>query len=139
TEAVREAVTNGVCHRDYAAAGTVQLRIYDDRLEVWNPGTLPSGLTVDQLYHEHSSHPRNRLLALAFYRARLIEHWGTGTLRMVRECEAAGLPRPEFTTTVRTFIVRFRKGESKAEPAPLADLTERQRRAVEYVRARGRI
>jgi len=49
-EAVREATINAICHRDYAMAGTVQVRIYDDRLEVWNPGTLPPGMTVDQLY-----------------------------------------------------------------------------------------
>lgn len=45
-EAVREAITNAICHRDYTITGTVQVRIYDDRLEVWNPGMLPHGVTV---------------------------------------------------------------------------------------------
>jgi ATP-dependent DNA helicase RecG len=140
TEAVREAITNAVCHRDYAASGTVQVRIYDDRLEVWNPGTLPMGLTVEQLYREHTSRPRNRLVAGAFYRARLIEHWGTGTVRMARECEAAGLPRPEFITEVSSFfIVRFRNIKEEVQVAPLPDLSARQLRAVEYVRVQGRM
>ena len=65
-------------------AGSVQVRVYDDRLEVWNPGTLPPTLAIEELYREHDSVPRNPLLAQVFYRARLIEHWGTGTLRMIR-------------------------------------------------------
>jgi ATP-dependent DNA helicase RecG len=138
-EAVREAVINAICHRNYAAAGTVQVRIYDDRLEVWNPGRLPPDLTIEELYREHSSHPRNRLLADALYRARLIEHWGTGTLRIIQACEAAGLPRPTFSAEMGTFIVRFEKLATPVEPAEALDLSERQRRAVAYVREHGRI
>jgi ATP-dependent DNA helicase RecG len=138
TDAVREAIINAVCHRDYAAAGTVQVRIHDDRLEVWNPGTLPPGITLEDLYRVHPSHPRNRLLAGAFYRARLIEHWGTGTLRIIRECEAAGLPRPEFIIAMGGFIVRFRTGDVEAE-RPRLRLSERQGRAIAYVRAQGSI
>ena len=84
TKAVREALINALCHRDYASVGTVQVRIYDDRLEVWNPGRLPPDLTIEALYRQHASHPRNPRLAHALYRARLIEHWGTGTLRIIR-------------------------------------------------------
>ena len=79
-EAVREALINALCHRDYASVGTVQVRIYDDRLEVWNPGRLPPDLSIEALYRQHASHPQNPRLAHALYRARLIEHWGTGTL-----------------------------------------------------------
>src|SRR5439155_392078 len=53
--AIREAVTNAICHRDYASPGTVQIRIYNDRLEVWNPGELPPDVTVEGLYREHPS------------------------------------------------------------------------------------
>lgn len=107
--AIREAVTNAVCHRDYAASGTVQVRIYDDRLEVWSPGTLTPELTIEALYREHPSRPRNRLLAQALYRARRIEQWGTGTLRIVQACEDAGMPRPEFRSEMGTFMVCFRR------------------------------
>lgn len=138
--AVREAVTNAICHRDYAAAGTVQVRIYDDRLEVWNPGTLPVGLSVDALYHEHPSRPHNRRIASAFYRARLIEHWGTGTLRIIGACVAAGLSEPEFRVEGGMFTVRFR---APAPPAMAVDVpldpAERRRRALAYVREHGRI
>jgi len=91
SEAVREALINALCHRDYASVGTVQVRIYDDRLEVWNPGLLPPDLTIEALYRQHASHPRNPRLAHALYRARLIEHWGTGTLRIIRACEGSNI------------------------------------------------
>lgn len=139
--AVREAIVNAVCHRDYAAAGTVQVRIYDDRLEVWNPGTLPAGLTVEALYREHPSLPRNRRLADAFHRARLIERWGTGTLRMVEEYRQRDLPPPAFLSEHGIFIVRMQPLPVRAEtPTPdLSGLNERQRRAVAYVREHGSI
>ena len=142
--AVREALTNAICRRNYAETGTVQVRIYDDRLEVWNPATLPYDLTVDALYLEHPSRPHNPLLAAAFHRARLIEHWGTGTLRIVRECEARGMTRPEFLCSMGMFIVRFRPGSTKdgATLIPVPDfsqLSERQQKAMEYVLEHGSI
>src|SRR5438128_1896652 len=96
TNTVREALINAICHRNYTDTPMVQVRISDDRLEVWNPGTLPPGLSVEQLYREHPSMPRNPLVAGAFHRARLIGRWGTGTLRIIEECERRGLPRPDF-------------------------------------------
>lgn len=133
--AVREAVTNAICHREYTAPGTVQMRIYDDRLEVWNPGMLPPDLSVESLYREHPSRPRNPRLAAALHRARLIEHWGTGTLRIVRACEARGMHRPEFLSEMGTFIVRFRRATVAPEAVALAELNERQLRALEHIQA----
>ncbi|MBM3458604.1 MAG: hypothetical protein FJX77_08755, partial [Armatimonadetes bacterium] len=133
-EAVREAITNAVCHRDYTAAGTVQVRIYDDRLEVWNPGALPAELTIEALYREHPSLPRNRVLADALYRAGLIEQWGTGTLRIVRECAAAGLVRPEFRWEMGTFMVRFTGPGTEERPRREAHTEP----AVEFARNHGR-
>lgn len=138
--AVREAVINAVCHRDYAASGTVQIRIYDDRLEVWNPGALPPSLSLDALYEEHASHPRNKRIADVFHRARLIERWGTGTLRMAEAYTAQNLPRPEFLYQSGSFIVRM-------QPVPLevataldtAALNARQRMALEHVLQTGGI
>jgi len=107
-EAVREALINAFCHRDYASVGTVQVRIYDDRLEVWNPGLLPPDLTIEALYRQHASHPRNPRLAHALYRARLIEHWGTGTLRIIRACEGSNI-KVEFLIRAGSFIVCLQK------------------------------
>ncbi|HET6386446.1 MAG TPA: ATP-binding protein [Armatimonadota bacterium] len=87
-------------------------------------------ISVDARYHEHPSRPRNPLLAVAFHRARLIEHWGTGTLRMVQECEARQMPRPEFLFSMGVFIVRFRPAavENGAAIMPLPDLSGLRKR-----------
>jgi ATP-dependent DNA helicase RecG len=111
-EAVREALVNAVCHRDYAAVGTVQVRIYDDRLEVWNPGTLPADLTIAQLYREHPSRPHNPRLAHVLYRARLIEQWGSGTLRMMGICDNAGAS-VAFRMEAGFFVARFAANQVK--------------------------
>jgi ATP-dependent DNA helicase RecG len=137
-EAIREAVINAICHRIYTESGTVQVRIYDDRLEVWNPGMLPSDLTIEQLYHEHASHPRNPRLAAAFHHAGLIERWGTGTLRIINATLAHGMGCPEFFTQSGMFIVRFRAVAARILPEGVT-LNDRQQKALEYVREHGKI
>jgi ATP-dependent DNA helicase RecG len=122
-EAVREALINALCHRDYASVGTVQVRIYDDRLEVWNPGRLPPDLSIEALYRQHASYPRNPRLAHALYRARLIEHWGTGTLRIVEACRGYDLD-PEFLCQTGCFITRLKK--KAVAPADLGGATTPQ-------------
>jgi len=140
-EAVREAIVNAIIHRDYTSSGHVQVRIFDDRLEVWNPGSLPFDVTIESLYGMHPSRPRNRKLAEAFHRAGLIEQWGTGTLRIVRACEEHGLPRPEFRYAMGTFMAILRSAPATVEPsASLPEgLNDRQRRALDHVRAHGSI
>ena len=81
-DALREALVNAVCHRDYRASGNVQVRIFDDRLEIWSPGLLPEGVTTADLSQIHNSYPRNQRLARVFFLLRYIGQWGTGTLRM---------------------------------------------------------
>jgi ATP-dependent DNA helicase RecG len=138
-EALREAVINAICHRDYASSGEVQVRLFDDRLEVWNPGTLPEGLTPEDLKRAHLSRPRNKLLAQAFFLVKYIEQWGTGTLRMIEACRAAGFPEPAFAERAASFVVTFSKSKLTREYLERLGLSERQLRAVEYVRAKGRI
>ena len=95
-EVVTEAIVNAVAHRDYTSAASVQVMLFADRLEVWNPGTLPPPLTLDKLRVPHESLPGNPLLARAMYLAKYIEQMGTGTLDMIERCIAAGLREPEF-------------------------------------------
>ena len=66
-EALREAVINAVCHRDYTAPSNTEVRIYDDRLIVWSPGGLPFGITIEDLYKSHSSVLRNKGIGEVFY------------------------------------------------------------------------
>ena len=95
-------------HASASLLGSVQLRIFDDRLEVWNPGSLPAPFTVEDLKRPHDSLPRNPRVADAFFQAGFIEAWGSGTLRMIDWCRDAGNPEPEFESGPRTFVVTFR-------------------------------
>lgn len=96
TQAVMEAIVNAVVHRDYNSTGSVQVMLFKDRLEVWNPGRLPQGMTIKKLTAEHSSRPVNPVLANPVYLAGYIEQMGTGTTDIIDSCEAMNLKTPEF-------------------------------------------
>ena len=95
-DAVKEAIVNAICHRDYTSHQSVQVMLFADRLEVWNAGRLPKGLTIADLKKAHSSLPPNELLALPMYLKGAIEKTGTGTEDMVKQCRSWGLADPEF-------------------------------------------
>ena len=95
-DAMREAVVNAVIHRDYARPTPSQIRVYDDRIVLWNPGRLPEGWSLEKLMGNHPSQPYNPVIANAFFRAGLIEAWGRGVQRVVESCEAAGCPLPQW-------------------------------------------
>ena len=107
-EVVTEAIVNAVAHRDYTDNGSVQVMLFADRLEVWNPGRLSPPLTLEKLRVPHRSVPGNPLLAESLYLAEYIERMGTGTLDMIRRCVEVGLPEPEFTVT-DGFITTVRR------------------------------
>lgn len=109
TEALREALANALCHRDYSiGGGAVSLAIYDDRLEISSTGALPFDLTPADLLRPHASRPWNPLIAQAFYRRGIIESWGRGTIKMAELMERAGLVPPEFESAAGEVVVRFR-------------------------------
>lgn len=109
TEALREALANALCHRDYSnQGGGVDLAIYDDRLEITSTGPLHFGLSIEDLRQSHQSHLWNPLIARVFYLRGIIETWGRGTNRMIELLEHAGLNEPEFEDATHSFTVRFR-------------------------------
>lgn len=92
--ALREALLNTLVHRDYAVSAPVQIRVYENRLRIWNPAVLPEGWTLETLLGAHSSSPYNPAIANAFFRAGEIEAWGRGVERIFAACAAAGTPKP---------------------------------------------
>jgi ATP-dependent DNA helicase RecG len=98
-EVVTEGIVNAVAHRDYASKGSVQVMLFSDRLEVWNPGCLPSTITIERLREPHGSVPNNPLLAEPLYLTQYIERMGTGTRDMIKGCLEAGLREPDFRMT----------------------------------------
>ncbi|MDP2137781.1 MAG: ATP-binding protein [Candidatus Didemnitutus sp.] len=103
-EAVAEAIVNAIAHRDYASNASVQVMLFSDRLEIWNPGELPAPLTPDRLTRPHASIPRNPLLAGPLFLAGYIEQAGTGTLDMIALSREAGLKAPEFRQDGGQFV-----------------------------------
>jgi ATP-dependent DNA helicase RecG len=135
-EALREGIINAICHRNYEDTGNVQVRIFDNRLEIWNPGSLPGNLTVELLRGDHQSRPRNELIARCFYLIKYIEQWGTGTNRMLKLCHEARLPALEFVNFVDGFVVIFSRKEQKAariRPKSRVKLNETQTKIIEYL------
>ncbi|HLA26382.1 MAG TPA: ATP-binding protein [Syntrophales bacterium] len=108
-EALREAVVNAIVHRDYTDPGNIQIRIFDDRLEIWSPGLLPKELNIKSLLVENRSIPRNRGLAKIFHDIGFIEGWGTGFQRMVAGCAMIGNPKPELKEITGAFVVKFNR------------------------------
>ena len=94
-EAIRELIINAMVHRSYLDHGTIQVAVYDDRLEITSPGKLPMGQTIERMKEGYSK-IRNEALAHAFAYMNLIEHWGSGIPRIIDKVKAAGLREPEF-------------------------------------------
>ncbi|MBI4980685.1 putative DNA binding domain-containing protein [Candidatus Woesearchaeota archaeon] len=106
-DALREAIVNAVCHREYALPGNVKIAIFDDRIEISNPGKLPEPLTPSMLKKKHDSIPRNFLIANNFFLIRNIEQWGKGTNKIVKWCLDHGLKEPDFNEIGGGFEVVF--------------------------------
>jgi ATP-dependent DNA helicase RecG len=138
--ALREALVNALCHRDYSIpGGSVSAAIFDDRLEIWSSGTLPLGLTLEELKKPHESRLRNPLISGVFYRRGLVEEWGRGTEMIVNLCLRAGHPEPEFLEQAGAFGVRFLPSGYLAPHRVVHKLTERQRAILQVIASRGRI
>ena len=138
-KAIREALANAICHRDYETTSKVQVRIFDDRMEFWNPGRLPEGWTVETLKQVHESIPRNPAIAKQFFWVKYIEEVGTGTNKIIEWCIDWGLPEPEFEFTGTSLVVTFRKSKLTDEYLEQLGLNKRQKNAITYLKEEGKI
>ncbi len=147
--AIREALINALCHRDYYQSGTaVNLSIFTDHIEILNPGGLLPGLKPDQLEGQHRL--RNQALGQLMYEAGLIERWGSGIRRMREAMLEAGLRPPAINADRDWFRITFYGpgeaflGETAAQPLALSAqslsrLNLRQRRLLSQMPSRGSI
>ncbi|MBC7251555.1 MAG: putative DNA binding domain-containing protein [Anaerolineae bacterium] len=137
--AVREALVNAVCHRDYRLSGRrIEVRMFDDRLEVISPGGLPGYITLDNIVEEHFS--RNPRIVAGLFQWGFIEELGLGIDRMIEEMLQAGHPAPTFRATPYSFTVSLANvRERRGIPAWQRSMNERQLRAMQYVREHGSI
>jgi len=136
--ALREAVLNSIIHKDYSST-FIFLRVYDDQLNIWNPGRLPDTLSIEQLKQKHSSYPRNRLIANVFFMAGYVESWGRGIEIMVEGCRQYGIPDPIIEEEQGGISVTFLKDIYTEEYLRALDLNDRQVKAVLYIKEHGKI
>jgi len=143
--APEEILNNALAHRDYWSNADTHLSIYDDHIEVWNPGELPKPLTPAMLKRKHLSIPRNRFLAERLFYIKYIEHWGKGTNRIVEAMREEKLSDPIFEELSGGLNVTL-LGPGKAFVKAIEDqklhklnLNDRQKKAIEYLKAKGEI
>lgn len=127
-EAVREAIINAICHREYASqGGSITVTIYDDRLEIANSGILPPDITLDELKTTHISHPRNPRITNVFFRRGFIEAMGIGTQEILKSCALAKMKEPDFYEQAGAFVVRLWSNQYKVPLSEEEGLSERQK------------
>lgn len=137
--AVREALVNAIAHRNYRLSGRrIEIRMYQDRLEVISPGGLPGYITIDNIVEEHFS--RNPRLVNGLFQWGYIEELGLGIDRMIEEMVQDGHPPPEFVATPNLFTVKLHNERRRKRVAPWSrSMNERQLRAMAHVKERGSI
>jgi len=137
-DALREAIFNSVIHKDYAST-YIFLRVYDDRLTLFNPGGFPEGFNIERIKSEHISQPRNAIIADIFFKAGYIEAWGRGITKIIEDCREAGLPEPVIREQENGVHITFLKDIYTEEYLKTLDLNERQIKAMLNVKAKGEI
>ena len=136
---ILEAIVNAVAHRNYRSNGFVQVMVFSDRMEVWNPGELPPELTPALLRVPHGPMPRNPLIAEPLYRVKYVEKAGTGTTDMIDDCKNVGLPEPDFEQRGPYFVVTVWRDWLTDRVLAGYNLNDRQKQAVGHVKVTGRI
>lgn len=131
-EAIREVILNAIVHRDYMGA-PIQISVYDDKLMVWNEGSLPDDLTIEDLKKKHSSRPHNPILAGTFFKGGLIEAWGRGTIKIINECKKAGLPEPIIESASGGISITIHKNVFESKSLVNKGLNQRQIKTIEFL------
>lgn len=134
--ALREILINALAHADYSIPGsTIQIAIFDDRLEIQNPGMLPFGFTMDDL-KAGVSRVRNRVIAKVFHELKLMEEWGSGYKRVVDECRKNGYPEPIWTelgTFIKvSFVPHIKTSHKQVPEKALDELSEREKLILNF-------
>jgi ATP-dependent DNA helicase RecG len=136
--ALREMLLNALVHKNYSGA-QIQLRVYDDKISIWNEGTLPEGLSFEALKRQHPSRPRNPLIADVCFKGGFIDAWGRGTLKIINSCKEAGLPEPEFKEMDGGVLVTIFKDVYSEDQLKKLGLNERQIKAVFFLQENEKI
>lgn len=138
TAALRKIILNALVHRNYMGSPT-QIRVYDNKINFWNEGTLPEGLTFEALKGFHTSRPRNVLIADVCFKGGFIDSWGRVTLKIYDACKEAELPEPEIKEFQDGFLVTLFKDNLTEDLLAKLGLNDRQLKAITFVKENGKI
>lgn len=118
-QALREALINALCHRQWEKANlTISIAVYDDRVEIANPGILPPKITPENIKESHESFPYNRNMAHALYRSTFLENWGSGIHRIIEACQEQGVEEPTWRWDGAFVYVTFKRPVKVAPDTP---------------------
>ncbi len=153
TDCIREMICNAVVHRSYLHPSSIQVAVYDDRVEVTSPGMLFGSLRVEDI-REGISIPRNRALVYAFTYMNIMEHWGSGIPRIIRRCKELGLEEPELLEIAGCFRINLFRFSDKTRIGKNTDkirkstdkvwkstdkLNDNQKKIIQHIEERGAI
>ena len=132
---IQEAIVNAVAHRNYNSTSGIQVMVFVDRVEVWNSGSLPPELTIEDLKKPHTSFPANPYLANALYLADYAQRAGSGTIEMTEQCKAQHTPEPEFVLIRnKEFRAILPRDFLTEQLLSHIELNDRQRKAVDFIK-----
>ncbi|MCL2148442.1 MAG: putative DNA binding domain-containing protein [Methanomassiliicoccaceae archaeon] len=144
--ALREAVMNAICHRDYSSVVETAIRVYPDHVSISNPCIMPPGWTKEDFLTLDESKPPNPAIAQAFFEMGYIERYGTGIAMIMDECRKMNLPLPEYRMKhVDVIEVTFRLPEKKGDgttgkiPAGVHSLSDKEAEVCELIQGNSRI
>ena len=124
-EALREALLNALCHKQYQSGVPIQISVYEDKLYIANCGCLPENWTLENLMSKHASSPYNPNIAHVFYLAGFIESWGRGIEKICSACEKDGVPQPEYTINPGDIMIKFTAPEDRVIRSVTGRVTEK--------------
>ena len=131
--AIKEAIINSLCHRDFNTPKSNEIALYRDRIEIYNPGQFPFDHNPEEYISGHGkSYPRNPLIAEAFYLAKDIERWGSGLRRIKEECDAAHV-KVTFEKISTGFQVTFYRPGEKVVEKVVEKLSSNQQKIIEAI------
>ena len=133
-EAMRELVYNAIVHRDYLGTD-IQMKVYNDKIWLWNEGELPEGYNTEIMLGSHLSKPRNKLIASVFYKAGFIETWGRGIDKVKEAFGKENLVLPTFENAFGGTLVTIPRNVEEENVVNMNGLrlTERQQKIVEMI------
>ena len=112
-EALREALLNALCHKQYQSGVPIQISVYEDQLYIANCGCLSENWTLENLMNKHVSSPYNPNIAHVLYLAGFIESWGRGIEKICSACKKDGVPQPEYTINPGDIMIKFTAPEDR--------------------------